>query len=72
MDAVHEEKAVFTKFHLEEFLRTATKGEVFRAVYLVKNGEEFVELVFRNGYSKRVCVSADSLLAMSRDVLAAL
>lgn len=32
-------------------------------------GDEYVVIVFENGYTKEICVTADSLIALSRDVL---
>lgn len=32
-------------------------------------GDEYVVIVFPNGYTKQICVTADSLIALVRDVL---
>ena len=45
-------------------------SDVRGAEYLVSpDGEEFVLLYFSNGHIKNVCVTADSLTAITRDVL---
>lgn len=72
MEAVFEKKEFFVETELEGFLMEATEGEVIKAIYIRDGESEFVTLVFRNGYSMRVNVSCDSLIAMTRDVLAAL
>lgn len=72
MNPVFEEKENFTRFHLEKLLYAATGGEVARAGYFIRGADEFVEVVFHNGFHKRVNVSCDSLTALARDVLAAL
>lgn len=32
-------------------------------------GDEYVVVVFSNGYTKQICVTADSLIALVRDAL---
>ena len=69
MNDVQAEKKHFTERHLTALLREATDGDVSFAEYAVTDGEEFVHVVFANGYRKRVCVSGDSKKALARDVL---
>lgn len=53
-------------------LQATRGGEDITAIMYDKDdaGEEFATLVFKNGYKKRVCVTADSGTSLIKDVLA--
>lgn len=56
---------------LEETLQW-TRADVESLEYIVKNHEEFVEITFKGGCKKLVCVSCDSGTALIRDVMRAI
>ena len=61
-------KSAFCKAELTAFLK-AVDRDIRNARYEEIGDEEYVRINFNNGSSRRVCVTADSLLAMARDVL---
>lgn len=64
------EKYDFTRAILTVLLRTVTGNEHYYAEYYVDNGGEWVDVTFDNEYRiRKVNVTADSLLALTRDVL---
>lgn len=64
-----QSKREFVRNYLKPLL-CAMKCEVSDAEYSVAdNGAEYVTITYTNGFTKRVCVSADSLRAMAIDVL---
>ena len=64
------EKYDFTRTILTVLLRTVTGNEHYYAEYYVDNGGEWVDVTFDNEYRiRKVNVTADSLLALTRDVL---
>lgn len=63
------QKATFVRGELSALLRK-TDSDIIQAVYaLHTNGEEFVNVYYRNGACKKICVTADSLAALTRDVM---
>lgn len=45
-------------------------ADIYGAEYLTSaEGEEYVLVFFRNGHIKNICVTADSMMALARDVL---
>lgn len=56
---------------LTKTLQATRKGEdVTRIIYRKDDaGEEFATLEFKNGYKKRVCVTADSGASLIADIL---
>lgn len=52
-------------------LKSTRAGEDIKALRLSED-EDFVTIVWENGYKKDVCVEADSGIALIRDVLNAL
>ena len=62
-----ENKKVFVA-ELGELLHTRTRQNVKDMLYIEENGEEYVIVNFNNGYSKRVCVSGDSCIAIMSDI----
>lgn len=65
-----KQKADYVKRYLVPLLR-ATSDTIAAAVYTYDKNthEEYVVLTFKNGYTKRKCVTADSLSAMVVDVM---
>ena len=55
---------------LGELLKLTRGGYDIESLEYVKedNGDEFVFMKFDNGYSKRICVTADSGIAMIVDI----
>lgn len=63
-----QRKAKFVAEKLTPLLR-AMQCEISNAEYTVlDNGEEYVIITYTNGFTKRICVSADSLRAIVIDV----
>ena len=69
----YQEKYDYVRTTLTEALRKMMHNEHYRAEYhLYPNGNEIVEISFDNELSiRKVDVTADSLLAITRDVLKA-
>lgn len=64
-----QRKEEFVKDYLKPLLCNA-QCEVTNAEYTVlDNGEEYVIVTYNSGFTKRICVSADSLRAIAIDVL---
>lgn len=57
---------------LTTLLQATRNGEDVAAINYERDdaGEEFATLVFKNGYKKKVCVTADSGTSLIKDVLA--
>lgn len=69
-DPEQREKYDFTRTLLTVLLRTVTGNEHYYAEYYVDSGGEWVDVTFNNEYRiRKVNVTADSLLALTRDVL---
>ncbi len=66
----HEEKLVFTKQELIALCKKVNEN-IIDMNYLIAtpSNEEYVEVIFKNLYRKRICVTCDSLKAMTNDVL---
>ena len=69
MNDCQREKQRFVAEHLEPTIVAASEGDVASVEYAVEGGEEFVHIVYRNGYRRRRCVTGDSLKSLSMDVL---
>ena len=71
MDEVQREKYDFTRTTLTKLLRETLRNDHYRAEYYIDEyGTEWVDVTFDCEYSiRKINVSADSLLAMTRDVL---
>lgn len=67
----YQEKYDYVRTTLTEMLRKILQDEHFCADYVVMpNGDEIVAVSFNNKHSvKNIDVTADSLLALTRDVL---
>ncbi len=65
-----EKKLVFTKQELLSLCKKVNEN-IIDMNYLIAtpSNEEYVEVVFKNSYRKRICVTCDSLRAMTNDVL---
>lgn len=64
------EKYDFTRTILTVLLRAVMGNEHYYAEYYVDSGGEWVDVTFDNEYRiRKVNVTADSLLALTRDVL---
>ena len=70
MNEIYEEKERFTRTSLKSLVFDVDKSvlDVYYT-YQDTNGEEIVTILFMNGYSYKVRVNGDSLLALARDVL---
>ena len=62
------EKSDFVEFSLFPLLNRIDET-IVKAEYTEENGEEYVYVRYNGGYAMKICVSADSLAALSRDVL---
>ena len=63
-----ERKTQFVKNYFAPLLRKM-QCEISDAEYTVMdNGEEYVVITYTSGFTKRICVSADSLRAIVIDV----
>lgn len=67
----YQEKYDYVRTTLTEVLRKVMHNEHYRVEYhLYPNGNEIVEISFDNELSiRKIDVTADSLLALTRDVL---
>ena len=65
-----QDKRIITE-KLADVLR-ASDREIAGAEYLRDVNEEYVVIIFSSGYKKKICVTADSGLAMMYDVARAL
>lgn len=50
----------------------AIDSDIVNVSYIKKGPEEYVLLSYANHYSKMICITADSLLAIVKDVLKAI
>ena len=66
----HEKKLLFTKQELLSLCKKVNE-KVIDMNYLIAtpSNEEYVEVIFKDFYRKRICVTCDSLKAMTNDVL---
>lgn len=70
MSDVQREKYDFVRTVLTVLLRQALGNEHYYAEYRVEGDIEWVEITFDNEYmARKINVTADSLLALTRDVL---
>ena len=65
---VLEEKRQFVNCELTSLIYKVDSS-VARLRYEYDNGDEFVTIEYRNGHNQKVDVTADSLVALARDVL---
>jgi hypothetical protein len=57
---------------LGRVLRNYTRTDVMSLLYSAEGSEEYVEILFINHYTKKICVTGDSCLAIMHDVYRAL
>ena len=69
MTEAQERKADFVKKELTALLSAIDEDCLGAAYWVREDNEEIVTLLFENGAKKRVNVTADSLAALTRDVL---
>ncbi|MEG2118556.1 MAG: hypothetical protein RRY76_05055 [Clostridia bacterium] len=77
MAAKKEYDNVFEMAAKKEFIRVFenamkaadTDIESLRYYVFEENGEEFVDILYKNGYKKTICVTADSRMEIMKDVL---
>ena len=65
---VLEEKREFVNCELTSLIYKVGNS-IARLIYQYDNGDEFVTIEYRNGHNQKVDVTADSLIALARDVL---
>jgi hypothetical protein len=70
---MHEDKDYIVQLFLKALQATGNQQDLKAARYeILDNNDEIVTLEWDNGYQKKVNVSADSGIALMRDILAAL
>lgn len=62
------DKKNFVEHELARLLY-AIDSDIVNVSYIKKGPEEYVLLSYANHYSKMICITADSLLAIVKDVL---
>lgn len=66
-----EDKKLICELLTKTLQATRNGEDVTKIIYSKDDaGEEFATLVFKNGYKKRVCVTADSGTSLIKDILA--
>lgn len=67
------EKSDFIEYPLQEFiLRLDDSVKALAYEYDQESREEYCKIHYKNGFSRRVCITADSERAITDDVLKAL
>lgn len=67
------EKSDFIEFSLQPFIQRLDDGvESLSYVYDDGTAEEYCVINYKNNYTRRVCITADSERAITNDVLKAL
>lgn len=70
---MYEDKDYIVQLFLKALQATGNQRDLKAARYeILDNNDEIVTLEWDNGYQKKVNVSADSGIALMRDILAAL
>ena len=70
---MHEDKDYIVQLFLKALQATGNQQDLKAARYeIFDNNDEIITLEWDNGYQKKVNVSADSGIALMRDILAAL
>lgn len=64
-------KADFVRGELTMLLTSADESIISCVFHVTVEGEEFVDVIYRNHYHRNICVSADSLMAIALDVIRA-
>lgn len=64
------EKSDFIEFSLQPFIKRLDDGvESLSYEYDKGTAEEYCNIIYQNGYKRRVCITADSERAITNDVL---
>lgn len=67
------EKGDFIEFSLQPFIKRLDEGvESLSYEYDDGTAEEYCNITYKNGYKRKVCITADSERAITNDVLKAL
>ncbi len=67
------EKSDFIEFSLQPFIKRLDSGvESLSYEYNSGTAEEYCVILYKNKYTRRVCITADSEKAITNDVLKAL
>lgn len=69
MDHVYAQKQRFVDGKLAPFIEALSHGAVEGLEYELAKEEEFVLVKYRNRHTRQVCVTGDSLKALTLDVL---
>ena len=72
MTDVQMEKKAFVEGSFSRMLVEMSGGDIVSVEYQEEGYEEFVHVVYGNGYRKRACVTGDSLRGILEDVTDAL
>ena len=68
MTDVQRDKQQFVRKHISGLVK-ALDPRIKRVEFKIRDGEEFVVLSYDDRHDKYICVTADSLVALARDVL---
>lgn len=64
------EKSDFIEFSLQPFIKRLDEGvETLSYEYDCETADEYCNITYKNGYKRRVCITADSEKAITKDVL---
>lgn len=64
------DKSDFVEFPLQEFIKRLDDSvESLSYIYNDKTAEEYCVIQYKNNYTRRVCITADSEKAITNDVL---
>lgn len=66
------EKSDFVKFSLQPFIQRLDEGVESLSYEYDGTAEEYCVIRYKNNYTRRVCITADSEKAITNDVLKAL
>ena len=72
MSEEHMAKKAFVDGSLARMLGEMSGGDIVSVEYQEEGYEEFVHVVYGNGYQKRACVTGDSLRGILEDVIDAI
>ena len=57
---------------LGDILREYSREDVDYISYAVVGGEEYAQIIYKNGHRKQVCITGDSCVAVMKDLYRAL
>lgn len=64
-----EDKKIICALLTKTLQATRNGEDVAKIIYSRNDGEEYATVKYNNGYSKRVCVTADSGTSLIKDIL---